>query len=221
MGKKLHLSELLSGAFSIGIKNAPSVVACLFLWLVTFWIPYVNVGTTIAIATLPAALSRNAVINPLDIFNKRYYKFMGEFFLVSGLKMMILLPALIFLFFPAVVMSIAYSLSTLLVVDKGKGATEALKISNQLTYGNKWTIFLSRIVLTLIVLVGAAVFLFLLSLIFRGGYLNPQYMMYSGFRGMSLIPMILSVLIYFLIITIFLGFNASVYGQLSSDINEE
>jgi len=220
MEKKLEFSTLLSGAFTVGVKNAPSVVACLFLWLITIWIPYLNVGTTIAIATLPAALSRNAVINPLDIFSKKYYKFMGEFFLVSGLKMMILLPALIFMFFPAVVLSIAYSLSTLLVVDKGKGASEALKTSNQITYGNKWTIFLANIVLTLLIIVGFAIFMFLISLIFKGG-INPQNMMYGFSRGPGAISLIITFFVYFLIISIFLGFKATVYGQLASDITEE
>lgn len=219
MEKKLEFSTLLSGAFTVGFKNAPSVVACLFLWLITIWIPYVNVGTTIAIATLPAALSRNNVINPLGIFNKRYYKFMGEFFLVSGLKGLILFPALIFMFFPAVVLSIAYSLSALLVVDKGMGASEALKTSNQLTYGNKWIIFLANFVLIILVVIGLGIIGLILNQIFRGSF-NPQYIIH-GFSSVSfIIKFIFSTILYFLAISIFLGFKATVYGQLASEIVE-
>jgi len=148
---------------------------------------------------------------------------MGEFFLVSGLKVMIILPALIFMFFPAVVLSIAYSLSTLLVVDKGKGASEALKISNQVTYGNKWTIFLATIVLVLSILVGFGVIMFLIRLIISG--INAQNMMYDSFGGPRSLffgfSLIQIVILYFLMLSILLGFRATVYGQLASDIIED
>lgn len=39
------------------------------LWLLTIWIPYLNVGTTIAMATIPIELSKGKVISPLFIFD--------------------------------------------------------------------------------------------------------------------------------------------------------
>lgn len=149
MEKKLAFGEILSNGFSIGLKNFLSLLGCLILWILTIWIPYLNVGTTIAIATLPAALSRGQVISPLEIFDKKYLKFMGEYFLVQGLLFIIILPAMFFMVIPAIVLSIAYSLATLLVVDKGKGASEAIKLSNTLTYGNKWTMFFANLVLVI------------------------------------------------------------------------
>ena len=111
--KKLDFAETLKDAFAIGIKNFFSLLGCVVLWLLTIWIPYVNVGTTIAISTLPAALSKGTILSPLEIFNKKYFKFMGEYFLVTGLRFLIILPASIFLFIPAIVLSLSYILSTL------------------------------------------------------------------------------------------------------------
>jgi len=194
MEKKIVFGEILSNAFSIGLKNFFSLLGCLVLWILTIWIPYVNVGTTIAIATIPAALSKGNIISPLEIFNKRYYQFMGEFFLVQGLLMMIILPAMLFLIIPAFVMSIAYSLATLLVVDKDKGASEALKISNKLTYGYKWVIFFANLVLALPLPI-----LFYLSL------------HASMFR-------IIGFLYFIVFIPIILGAKAFIYQKLSADI---
>jgi len=191
MEKKLVFGDVLSNAFSIGLKNFLSLIGCIILWLVTIWIPYINVGTTIAIITIPAALSKGNVISPLEIFNKKYFKYMGEFFLVSGLKYIILLPAMMFLIIPAVVLSIAYSLATLLVVDKGKGASEALKLSNQATYGNKWIIFLVQLVLVL-------------PLGILGAIWEPLGLIYA-----------------IILMPIMFGATAYIYGNLTADINEE
>ena len=49
--KKLDFAETLKDSIAIGVKNAPSVVVAVTLWLVTIWIPYLNIGTTIAFIT--------------------------------------------------------------------------------------------------------------------------------------------------------------------------
>ena len=66
--KTLDFAQTLQDAFVLGVKNAPSLLAALLLWLVTLWIPYINVGTTIALTLLPAELAKDRVYNPLDIF---------------------------------------------------------------------------------------------------------------------------------------------------------
>jgi len=191
MENKLNFAEVLSEAFTIGLKNFFSILGCVILWLVTIWIPYLNVGTTIAISTLPAALSKGKVISPLEIFNSRYLKFMGEFFLVQGLLFMILLPALIFLIVPAIVLSLAYCLSALLVVDKGKGASEALKLSNMATSGSKWIIFFVQIVLVI-----------------------PL-----GIVGLIWEP--LAIIYAIIFIPVMMGAAASIYGKLTAGIPDE
>ena len=56
--KKLDFAETLKDSIAIGVKNAPSVVVAVALWLVTIWIPYINIGTTIAISLLPVELAK-------------------------------------------------------------------------------------------------------------------------------------------------------------------
>ncbi len=142
MGGELRFGEIVSFAFKTGIKNLPSLLGCVVLWVLTIWIPYVNVGTTIAILTLPACLSRGEVISPLRIFDRSYRKYMGEFFLAMGLKNLMVSPGFLFMILPGVVLSIAYSLTTLLIVDKGRSAPEALKLSLDATDGHKMAMFL-------------------------------------------------------------------------------
>ena len=120
---------------------------------------------------------------------------MGEFFLVSGLKSIIVFPAMFFLVIPAIVLSIAYSLSTLLVIDKGKGVSEALNLSNKLTYGNKWTIFFANLAIGLVVII--------------------------LFWILSKIWYVLGILVLLLAFPLYLGFKANVYGQLAGDVAEE
>ena len=60
--KKLDFAETLKDSIAIGVKNAPSVVVAVALWLVTIWIPYINIGTTIAISLLPVELAKGSVI---------------------------------------------------------------------------------------------------------------------------------------------------------------
>jgi len=63
--KQLDFTETFKDAITIGMKNAPSVIAAVALFLVTIWIPYINIGTFIAITLLPyyGARSLGGVIN--------------------------------------------------------------------------------------------------------------------------------------------------------------
>ncbi len=154
MDHKLSFGEIISFAFKTGIRNFPSLLGCVVLWFLTFWIPYINVGTTIALSTLPAMLSRGEVISPLRIFDGSYRRCMGEYFLALGLKNLVVAPGVLFAFVPAIIMHITYSLTTLLVVDKARPATEAMSLSLKATEGHRatiffWTVFVF-VVLTLI-----------------------------------------------------------------------
>lgn len=191
MEKKFTFSDALSNAYQIGIKNILSLIGAVILWILTIWIPYINVGTTIAIATLPASLSRGQVISPIEIFNKKYLKYMGDYFLVVSLKNIGVTIAFFFLLIPGIVLSLSWTLAVLLVVDKGMNATKALNMSNKLTYGYKWIIFGATIVLILPVPILGAI--------------TP---ILSGLYALLLVPFLL-------------GLKAYVYGQVASDIPEE
>ncbi len=132
----------LLDAYSIAVKNALPIVLSILLWLLTIWIPYINIGTTIALCTLPLALSRNRPISPTFIFDKRYRQFFGEFFLTEGLMLAGILAGTAFCVFPGIVIFISWSLAPMLVLDKGCNASEALTLSNKYTYGNKFLIFI-------------------------------------------------------------------------------
>ena len=77
MEEKLQFVPSLKDAFAIGVKNLVPIVLSVLLWLVTVWIPYVNVGTTIALATLPVKLSKGEMISPMFIFDSEYRHCMG------------------------------------------------------------------------------------------------------------------------------------------------
>lgn len=82
---KVSFRLTFAEALEIGVKNAPSIIGCVVLWLLTIWVPYINVGTTIAINMLPIELAKGGVISPLGIFDAKYRKYMGDFLITTGL----------------------------------------------------------------------------------------------------------------------------------------
>ena len=117
--KKLDFAETLKDSIEIGVKNAPSIVVAVILWLVTIWIPYINIGTTIAIKLLPVELAKGNVINPLSIFDSKYRRYMGEFLITWGLMLIPIYIATLFLVVPGIVLSLSWTLSFYFLLDKG------------------------------------------------------------------------------------------------------
>lgn len=62
--RKITVAGVISEGIGLGIKNAISMLGATILWLLTIWIPYLNVGTTIAMTTIPIELSKGRVISP-------------------------------------------------------------------------------------------------------------------------------------------------------------
>lgn len=149
--KTLDFSETLRDSLCIGIKNAPSIIAAVVLYLVTIWIPYINIGTTIAITLLPTQLAKGEVINPASIFDSKYRRYMGEYLITTGLMILPILIAFAFLYIPGIVLSLAWSLSYyFFLIEKGKNPMEAIKASNDATYGSKWTMFFVMLVFCIV-----------------------------------------------------------------------
>ena len=48
MNKKLEIIPTIVDGVQIGLKNFPSLVIASILYVLTLWVPYINVGTTIA-----------------------------------------------------------------------------------------------------------------------------------------------------------------------------
>ncbi|WP_290540779.1 hypothetical protein [Alistipes sp.] len=199
--KTLNFGETLRDAITIGIKNAPSVIAAVALWLVTIWIPYLNVGTTIAITLLPTQLAKGDIVNPLGIFDSKYRRYMGEYFITMGLMTFSTLVGVLFAFVPAIVISIAWTLSYYFLFEKGKNPIEAIKASNEATYGSKWTIFF--VVLSAIIL-----FSFVFSIA----------MTICNMIDVAFISFIVMFTIVVLTISISMAISASFWKQLKDNV---
>lgn len=60
----ISLGLVLNQTFNTAIKNIPSILGAALLWVITIWVPYINVGTTIALFYgMPLELSRGKVMN--------------------------------------------------------------------------------------------------------------------------------------------------------------
>lgn len=160
---KVTVSSAISDSVGIMLKNIPSLLGAAILWVLTCWIPYINVGTTIALFYgMPLELSRGKVMNPMSIFDAKYRKYMGEFFACVGLMSVSIIPALLFMVVPGIIISIGWCFAILLIVDKEMNPSEAMQKSTQYTYGHKWTIFVTM----LVIYIGLAILAGILSYIF-------------------------------------------------------
>lgn len=123
-GKITYVGVLSEGA-TIALKNVASIAGAVVLWLITLWIPYINVGTTIALQTMPIELGKGKIISPLYIFEEKYRKYMGEYFTLTGLISLSLIPAFLFMVVPGIIIAIGWSLAYYILVDKGVAPGEA------------------------------------------------------------------------------------------------
>ena len=199
--KKLDFSTTPKDAISIGLKSAPSVIAAVILWLITIWVPYINVGTTIAITLLPTQLAKGKIINPLSIFEGKYRRYMGEYFITMGLMIFPILIGVIFMFVPAIVLSIAWTLSYYFLIEKGKNPIQAIKASNDATYGSKWIMFAAKLVVGIIAGIFLAIF---------------QVLCYA--IDVEFITFVVMFVLYVLVISIDMAVNASFWKQLKDNV---
>ena len=199
--KRLDFATTLQDAIAIGLKNAPSVIAAVALWLVTIWVPYINVGTTIAITLLPTRLAKGEIVNPLGIFDSKYRRYMGEYFITMGLMVFPILIGVLFMIVPAIVLSLAWTLSYYFLFEKEKNPIQAIKASNDATYGSKWTMFAVQLVVGIIVGIVLGIFRFLCDLI-----------------DVELITFIVMFVLYVLAISISMAVNASYWKQLKDNV---
>ena len=202
--KKLKVVKALCDAIVVGVKNIPSIVAAWLLWLLTIWIPYINVGTTIAMILLPIELSHGNTIKPTSIFSSKYRRYIGEFFLTNVLSGLGTFLGLIFLVIPGIVVRISWSLAPYMLIDKGKSPTDALKASNDATYGNKWRI------VGLYLLFGATFTAVL-------GVVAAIAMSMANEAGLIFALFFTSLWVVFLIPT-YISLKASVWSQLKDNV---
>ena len=160
MDKKLAMGTIIKDGLDIGLKNAVPILVNVLLFVLTVWIPYLNIGTIIGlIVGIPAKASRGEAISMTEIFDPKYRKSKSEFFLTYGLVSVGVFAGCVFFLIPGCIIGIAWSLALLLAVDKGKASLEAISISNKVTYGNKGAIFLAELVLFVVAGILGAVFM--------------------------------------------------------------
>lgn len=148
MEEKLQFMPTLQEAFTIGIKNLTPIVFAGLLWLITIWIPYVNVGTTIAMATLPVKLSKGEIISPMFIFDAEYRHQMGEYFILQAIISSAISVAMLFMFVPGVVLTYSWMLAVYLLVGKKMNWAKCLSESNRLMMGYKLKVFFIKFVVS-------------------------------------------------------------------------
>ncbi|MDR0746257.1 MAG: hypothetical protein LBF17_07180 [Mediterranea sp.] len=192
--RKITVGGVIREGIGIGLKNSLSLLGATLLWLITIWIPYLNVGTTIAITTIPIELSKGKVISPTFIFGAKYRKYMGEYFNLIGLMLMSIIPAFLFMVIPAYVIVISWSLAIYILLDKGVSPSDALIQSNKATYGYKWTIFFVCLILYIV----SCILLYALVLV-------------------PYVGILLAIILYLVLIVSSLGCYAVIYRELTKD----
>jgi hypothetical protein len=203
--QKLEVVATIKDGISIGTKNLGPILVNVLLWALTLWIPYLNVGTTIGLMVgIVSKASKGQPIDMTDIFDPKYRKYMGEFFLSSGLVSLGACAGVLFAIIPGIVISLAWSLTLLLVIDKGKNPTEAITISNNCTYGYKWRM------VGIYLLVSVAFSLVSIILMAIGGVSRN-----SGVIGFF---SFVTVLLWLFAIFVFIGIQASIYRQLTAEV---
>ena len=199
-GEILPVIETIKDGVMIGVKNFGSLIITVILYSLTCWIPYLNVGTTIAMLSIPVELSKGKVINPTFIFDSVYRKYMGRFFIFMGLYMIAMFTALLFLYFPAIVLAYSWYIAIYLLIDKDMHAIKALSKSNEYTYGYKIKIFLIKMAFGAITSVAISI----LAAIF----ILPQI------EFLAILGILVIIACILLIVPVSLGIDAVIYREL-------
>lgn len=139
--EKLNVMQTIKDGVRYGLKNFLPLLLMVILYVVTVWIPYLNVGTTIGLYKAVIGIGRGETIEPTSIFSKENFKNLSGFFLLLGLLYIGIVVACFFMFIPAIVMSIAWGFAIYFFLDKKVSPLKALQLSYDSTYGNKWRIF--------------------------------------------------------------------------------
>ncbi|MBP5210766.1 MAG: hypothetical protein J6Z27_02870 [Bacteroidales bacterium] len=138
---KLDIMQTIKDGVKYGLNNFLPLLFTVILYVVTIWIPYLNVGTTIGFYKIIIGIGRNQPIDPVSIFSKENFQNLSGFFLLQGLVLLGTIAAAAFMLIPALIVGIAWGFAIYFFLDKGVSPLKALQLSYDTTYGNKWRIF--------------------------------------------------------------------------------
>lgn len=194
------VSSLVQNSIKKGLKYIGPLAVNITLFCLTCWIPYFNVGTFIGLFLgLPSKMARDEEITFAEIFDSKYRKNMGDIFLTLGFIAIGCNVGFIFFIIPGFVVCIAWSLACLLVTDKEYIPIDAIRMSNELTYNKKWTIFLAAFTLAVISFISIGI----LTVVF--------------YKISPLFGYIIVSLGFALTLSVTFGFYSEVYGYLAKD----
>ena len=189
--EKLDIVKTIKDGVQYGLKNFFPLLLMVILYVLTVWIPYLNVGTTIGFYKAIIGIGRGEVIDPTSIFAKENFKNIGNFFLLMGFLYVGIIAAAAFMLIPAIIMAIAWGFSIYFLIDKHVSPLKAMLLSYDSTYGNKWRIFFLGLLFGIVACVVCAllgfipkvgpVLVFLAILLLMTFYVAIEGVMYNFF----------------------------------------
>lgn len=200
---ELGVVNTITEGINIGIKNLPSLVVASICFILTLWVPYINVGTAIAMNSIPGHLAKGDSISPFFIYDEQYRRDFSAYFLLYGFMSMVKSVGYCFVIIPGIVISIALSLATYILVDFDATPTDAMKLSNRATYGYKWNIFFIGLIKWTVICLG---FVILYSI---GSAISASFAFILILAGIACV------------MPISLGIDAVIYKSLYLDLQEE
>ncbi|MCX7909242.1 MAG: YciC family protein [Ignavibacteria bacterium] len=218
----LSVGSIIANGFTIGFKYFFQILLSFILWVLTFWIPYVNVGTTIGLYGLIVKMSKDESFDIFEIFRKEYRAIIPEFLILVALQGLALYFAFAFFIIPGIIVGIALGFSYFFLIDKKMGVLESLYASNKTTYGHKWDIFGAMFIIYLIGLVPTLIF----WLLFRTtpdeftefSEFGPQFNILSFLGLPNALGVVLIIIVWLIISAVIYGAEAYIYRQLAKKI---
>ena len=156
--EKLDIMQTIKDGVQYGLKNFFPLLLMVILYVVTVWIPYLNVGTTIGFYKAIIGIGRGETIDPVAIFSKDNFKNLSGFFLLLGLLYIGIVVAFFFMFIPGMVMSIAWGFAVYFFIDKKVSPLKSLQLSYDTTFGNKWRIFFTELLCGILISIICCIF---------------------------------------------------------------
>ena len=156
--EKLDIMQTIKDGVQYGLKNFLPLLLMVIRYVVTVWIPYLNVGTTIGFYRAIIGIGRGETIDPVAIFSKDNFKNLSGFFLLLGLLYIGIVVAFFFMFIPGMVMSIAWGFAVYFFIDKKVSPLKSLQLSYDTTFGNKWRIFFTELLCGILISIICCIF---------------------------------------------------------------
>ena len=121
--------------------------------------------------------------------------------IMAGLMIIPVFIASLFMIVPGIVLSIAWTLSYYFLIEKGKNPIQAIKASNDATYGSKWTMFFVSLVVGVLFGIVFGIFQAICNAI-----------------GIGFITFVVMFILYVLAISISMSISASFWKQLKDNV---